>query len=65
MQLNIFLQMKEGLYGHLYDWNEEVESTVRTWMKKQSVEFFYDDGFEKLACCLWKCVENSGDYVKK
>jgi len=31
--------MKEDLHGHLCNWNEEVEQNVRTWMKKQNVEF--------------------------
>jgi histone-lysine N-methyltransferase SETMAR len=44
---HLFPKMNEDLRGHLYDSNEEVERTVRTWMKKQSVEFFRDD-IEKL-----------------
>jgi hypothetical protein len=31
--------MKEELLGHLYNWNEEVERNVRTWMKEQNGEF--------------------------
>jgi hypothetical protein len=45
--------MKEDLLEHLYDSDEEVERIVRTWMKKQSVEFFCDS-FEKLVHCWQK-----------
>ncbi|GFG30270.1 hypothetical protein Cfor_04429 [Coptotermes formosanus] len=47
--------MKEELCGHLQDSNEEVERTIRTWMKKQSLEFFHNS-FEKLVHCWQKCV---------
>jgi hypothetical protein len=55
--------MKGHFHGHLYDSNNEVERTVRTWIKKQSVEFFHD-GFEKLVHHWHKSEENSGNYVK-
>jgi hypothetical protein len=57
-------KMKEYLCGHLHDSGEEVERTLRTWMKKHSVEFFRD-GFEKLVHYWQKCMENGGDYVEK
>jgi histone-lysine N-methyltransferase SETMAR len=56
-------KMKEDLCGYLYDSNEEVERIVRTWTKKQSVEFFCDS-FQKLVLCWKKCVANGGDYVE-
>jgi lipopolysaccharide biosynthesis regulator YciM len=56
--------MKEDLRGHPYDSNEEVERTVRTSIKKQSVEFLCDD-YEKLVHRWQNCVENGGDYVDK
>lgn len=37
---------------------------VRTWIKKQSVEFFHE-GFEKLVHRWHKSEENSGNYVEK
>lgn len=55
--------MKEDLCRHLYDSDEEMGRTVRTWMKKQSVGLFCDS-FEKLVHHWQKCVENGGDYVK-
>jgi hypothetical protein len=64
MGLTPFPKMKEGLHGHLYDSNEEVERIVRTWMKKEIVEFFHD-GFQKLVHRWKNCVENGGDYVEK
>jgi hypothetical protein len=48
----------------LNDSNEEVERIVRTWMKKQSVEFFHVS-FQKLVQHWKKCVENRGDYMEK
>jgi hypothetical protein len=46
--------MKEDLWDHPFDSNEEVERTVRTSIQKQNVEFLYD-GFKK----LWQnCLEN-------
>ena len=44
---HLFPKTKEDFHGHPYDSNNEVERTVRTWIKKQGVEFFHD-GFEKL-----------------
>lgn len=38
--------------------------SVRTWIKKQNVEFCYDS-FEKLVYRWWKCVENGGNVVEK
>jgi len=37
--------------------------TVRTWIKKQNVEFC-DDRFERLVCCWWEYVENGGNGVE-
>jgi hypothetical protein len=51
---HILTKMKEDLCGCLYDSNEEDERIVRTWMKKQGVEFFCD-GFHKLVHCWKKC----------
>ena len=62
--VHLFPKMKDDLHGHLYDSDEEVERTLRTWMKKQNVELFCD-GFEKLVHHQWKFVENGGDYVEK
>jgi hypothetical protein len=56
--------MKEDFHGNPYDSNNEVERTVRTWIKKQSVEFFHD-GFVKLVCHWHKSEEYSGNYVEK
>jgi histone-lysine N-methyltransferase SETMAR len=61
---HLFPKMNEDLRGHLYDSNKEAEKNVKTWMTKQSVEFFRD-GFEKLVHRWQKCVENGGDYVEK
>jgi hypothetical protein len=61
---HFFPDLKETPRGHVYVSNEGVERYVRTWMKKQIVEFFCD-GFEKLVCLWQKCVENGGDYVEK
>jgi histone-lysine N-methyltransferase SETMAR len=52
-------KMKEDLCGYLYDSDKEVGRADRTWMKKQSVEFFRD-GFQKLVDHWKKCVENGG-----
>jgi len=61
---HLFPKMKEDLFGHLYDSSEEVERSIRTWMRQQSVEFFRDI-FEILVCCCRKCVcvrvENGGE----
>jgi histone-lysine N-methyltransferase SETMAR len=54
---HLFQKMKEDLCGYLYDPDEEVEWTVRTWMKKQSLEFFCE-GFQTLFHRWKKCVEN-------
>lgn len=56
--------MQEDLIEHPYDSSEEVEKSVRTWMKKQSVEFCCDI-FQKLIHRWQKCVQNGGDYVDK
>jgi len=48
----------------MYVSNEGVERSVRTWMKKQIVEFFRD-GFEKLVHLWRNSVEISRDYVGK
>jgi hypothetical protein len=53
--IHLFPEMTEGLREHLCDSNEDMERTVRTWMKKQSVEFFRD-GSEKLVHRWQKCV---------
>jgi hypothetical protein len=38
--------------------------TVRTWIKKQNVEFC-DNSFEKLVNLWWKCVENGDNDVER
>ena len=61
---HLFPKMKEDLLGHLCDSSEEVERSVRTWLRQQSVEFF-SDIFEILVRCCRKCVraraENGGE----
>jgi hypothetical protein len=59
---HLFPKLKRDLCGCLCDSDEEVEKTVRTWMKKQTVEFFHD-GFQKLVHHWKQCVENGCDYV--
>jgi hypothetical protein len=61
---HFYQKTKEVLCGHVYDSDEEVERTARTWMKKQNVELFCD-GFEKLVRRRWKFVKNGGDDVEK
>lgn len=61
---HLFPKMKEDFHGYLYDSNNEVERKVRTWIKKQRVEFFHD-GFEKLVHCWHKSEENGGNYIEK
>lgn len=56
-------KIKEDLSGYLHNPNKELERTVRTWMKKQSVEFFCDS-FEKLVQ-HWQRFGNGGDYVER
>jgi hypothetical protein len=56
-------KMKE-LRGQKYASNEEVKRTVKTWLRKQSVEFFRD-GFTKFVSHWWKCVQLGGNYVEK
>jgi hypothetical protein len=53
--------MEEDHCGHLY---EEVEKSVRTWMKKQSVQICCDI-FQKLIHRWQKGMQNGSDYVDK
>jgi hypothetical protein len=55
-----FQKMNEDLRRHLCDSNEEVESTLWSRTKKQSVDLFRDD-FEKPARRWRKCAEYGGD----
>jgi len=61
---HFFYKLTETPHGHLYDSDEGVERSVRTWRKKQIVEFFRDS-FEKLVRLWQKCVESDGVYVEK
>jgi hypothetical protein len=62
--IHLFTKMKEDLHTYVCDSTEEVERTVRTWMKKQSMEFLHDILHKRFH--HWrKCVENDGDYVEK
>jgi hypothetical protein len=56
--------MKEDLGGHQCASNEVVKGTVKTWLRKQSTEFF-PDVCMKLVYCWRKCVQLGGDYVEK
>ena len=62
--ISTFFQKWRKTFGHLCDSSEEVERSVRTWMRQQSVEFFRDI-FEILVHCYQKCVcvhrENGGE----
>jgi hypothetical protein len=60
----LFPKMTEDLRGHVCDSIGEVERAVRTWMKKQHMEFLHDS-FQKLFLHRRKCVENNVDYVEK
>ena len=53
--LHLFPKMRADLRGHQYDLDEEVERTVRNWMKKQNVELFCD-GFEELVRRRWRMM---------
>jgi histone-lysine N-methyltransferase SETMAR len=61
---NLFPKIKEDLRGHQYASNEAVKRTVKSWLRKQSGEFFRD-GFMKLVYCWWQSVQLGGDYVEK
>jgi hypothetical protein len=61
---HLFPKMREDIRGHRCDSNEELERTVRTWLKKQNVEFLHG-GFEKLVRHWRNCVKQGGDYVEK
>jgi hypothetical protein len=61
---HLFSKTKEDLRGHVCDSIEEVERAVRTWMKKQSMEFLHGS-FQKRFLHWRKCVENNVDYVEK
>lgn len=61
---HLFPKMKESLRGKRYDSNDDVMNTVRTWLRKQSVEF-YCDGIQKLVHRWRKCVAVRGTYVEK
>uniref|UniRef100_G1KYT3 Histone-lysine N-methyltransferase SETMAR n=1 Tax=Anolis carolinensis TaxID=28377 RepID=G1KYT3_ANOCA len=61
---HLFPIMKENLWGHYNASDEDVERTVRCWLRKKSVDFFCD-GFRKLVHRWQKCIQLSGKYVEK
>jgi hypothetical protein len=61
---HLFPKMMEDLRGHVCNSTEDVERAVRTWMKKQRMEFLHDS-FQELFLHWRKYVEDNVDYVEK
>jgi hypothetical protein len=53
-----------ALRGHRFQSNEEVDMTVREWLRKQE-PYFYGDGIFKLVPKWNKCTNVIGDYAEK
>jgi len=59
----LFLNLKKYLAGKMFDDDDEVQE-VRAWFKGKAADF-YDSGIQKLVPRLKKCLDNTGDCVKK
>lgn len=61
---HLFPKLKDYLRGVHFNSNEELERSVRRWIRAQSSDFFLD-GFRQLVHRWKKCVDTAGDYVEK
>lgn len=61
---HLFPRMKKSLGGHHFATDNELQTSVQTWLKAQAATF-YEEGIEKLIPRYEKCLNRNGDYVEK
>jgi hypothetical protein len=61
---HLFSKLKESLAGKTFSDDDEVQDTVKTWLRDQAGDFC-DAVIKELVHRLTKCFAIHGDYVEK
>ncbi|GBL87405.1 hypothetical protein AVEN_118349-1 [Araneus ventricosus] len=60
----VFCKLKEHLGGRQFSSDDQVQTTILSWLEIQEV-IFYRQGIERLVQRSYKCLHRLGDYVEK